>query len=131
MSIISAVTNAQADADRIVLGGYGYFGVCCDSVALLQTTLGEKRGTTIYPLLLGGGAKTCLMNAYREFARTHASYKKDAMRLRDSLQHLPCDIVVDDPGSCARRCLSSLPTKSIFTAVDAIRERLQQILQRA
>ncbi len=130
MSIISAVTNAQADADQIVLGGYGYFGVCCDSVALLQATLlNDTSATTIYPLLLGGGAKVCLSDAYEKFGAAHPAWKKDARRLRTSLCHLPCDIIVDDQRRCAMRCLSSLPTKSIFTAVDAIRRQLERVVQ--
>mmetsp|Transcript_6345 Transcript_6345/g.17541 ORF Transcript_6345/g.17541 Transcript_6345/m.17541 type:complete len:549 (-) Transcript_6345:55-1701(-) len=130
MSIISAVTNAQADADEVVMGGYGYFGVCCDSTALLQATLLEEaNATTIYPLLLGGGAKVCLTDAYEKFAAAHPPWRKDARRLRTILRRLPCDIVVDDQRWCAQRCLSSLPTKSIFNSVAAIRRQLERVAQ--
>ena len=129
MSIISAVTNAQADADEVVLGGYGYFGVCCDSTALLQATLmNDTDAMTIYPLLLGGGAKVCLTDAYEKFAAAHPAWRKDARRLRTSLGHLPCDIIVEDQSWCALRCLSSMPTQSIFTAVDGIRRQLERVV---
>lgn len=124
MSAISAVTNSCADVDSIVVGGYGFMGVCLDSVALLQHAL---TGTcTMYPLFLGGAGKTSLLDGYMEFEKQQPDYGEECAILRESLRQLPCDILVE-PGhavDAANRALASLPRSSIFASAESCKKDL-------
>lgn len=126
MTVISAVTNACADADNVVVGGYGFMGVCLDSVALLQHAL--TGSCTMYPLFLGGAGKTSLLDGYLEFGKDRADYSSEARILRTSLRQLPCDIVVEPSNAVdtADRALASLPPRSIFASVDSCKKDLRR-----
>ena len=124
MSAISAVTNSCADVDSIVVGGYGFMGVCLDSVALLQHAL---TGTcTMYPLFLGGAGKTSLLDGYMEFEKQQPDYGEECAILRASLRQLPCDILVEPCHAvdAANRALASLPRSSIFASAESCKKDL-------
>jgi hypothetical protein len=70
---IGLVVNKAADRLGVPNGGYGYFGVCNDSVAMVQAGLGEK--VTQYPCILAGAAKATISQAFevRFLAASHWS----------------------------------------------------------
>lgn len=125
MTVISAVTNAVADVDHVVLGGYGFMGVCLDSVALLQQAITGR--CTLYPLFLGGVAKTSLLDGYSKFEKEKSEYSRESQILRSSLQYLPCDILVEPRNAVdtAERALASLPQQSIFLSVESCKKDLK------
>lgn len=128
MTVISAVTNAVADIDNIVVGGYGFMGVCLDSVATLQHAL---TGTcSIYPLFLGGAAKMYALDGYAIFGKDNQEYAKESHALLHSLKQLPCDILVEPANviDTAQRAIASLPQRSIFAVVESCKHDLQDAL---
>lgn len=60
---LSSVINVTADRLRLPSGGYGFLGVCNDSVAMVQAALGEP--VTQFPCLLAGQAKTIIGSAVK------------------------------------------------------------------
>lgn len=128
ITCISAVSNCIADENHVVVGGYGFMGVCLDSVALLQQSL---TGTcSMYPLFLDGAAKMYLVQGYRIFEKENAMYREDAIALRESLIELPSDIIVppDKVSSTARRALQSLPEKSVFQCLESCKSQLRDAI---
>jgi hypothetical protein len=61
-TVIASATNIAADRLRLPNGGYGYLGVCNDSVAAVQAALGEE--VTMYPCILAGRAKATMSRTY-------------------------------------------------------------------
>ena len=131
MTVISCVTNLVADSNRIVLGGYGYMGVCLDSIAVLQQAL--TGSCTMYPLFLGGAAKMTLLDGYRMFQHHTCVYDKETSLLMRSLISLPCDLLVEprDAAKTARRALAALPEKSIFKSLADCKRDLQEAIDLA
>lgn len=62
-SAIASVTNVAADRLRLPNGGYGYLGVCNDSVAAVQAALGAP--VTMFPCILAGRAKATMARTYQ------------------------------------------------------------------
>jgi hypothetical protein len=60
---VAATVNCTADRLKLPNGGYGYLGVCNDSVAMVQASLQEE--VTLFPCILAGGAKTILGSAIK------------------------------------------------------------------
>ena len=128
ITCISAVSNCIADENHVVVGGYGFMGVCLDSIALLQHSL---TGTcSMYPLFLDGAAKMYLVQGYKIFERENATYREDAVALRESLIQLPSDIIVppDKISATATRALSSLPEKSVFQCLESCKAQLRDAI---
>ena len=124
---------------RVLQSIYGALGVCIDSVAAVQQVL---TGTcTLYPLILGGEAKIGLLTCYKWVQKKAAAggtdgkwkYDEEARKLRDALNALPCDGIVE-PGvaaATARRALACLPQRSVFAAVKRCRESLEAAIKAA
>jgi hypothetical protein len=131
MTVISCVTNLVADSNHIVLGGYGYMGVCLDSIAVLQQAL--TGSCTMYPLFLGGAAKMNLLDGYRMFQDYTCEYDKETKLLMRSLISLPCDLLVEprDAAKTARRALAALPEKSIFKSLADCKRDLHAVIELA
>lgn len=120
------------------MGGYGFLGVCVDSVAAIQHALfGE---CTLYPLLLGGEAKMRLLDVYHRIqllgARTNRAgwnYNTELEMLKKSIMVLPCDGIVEPHAvtSTVKRALHSLPERSVFKAVQKCRESMQRAIEMA
>ena len=122
------------------LGGYGFLGVCVDSVAAVQHALFGK--CTLYPLLLGGEAKMRLLDVYHRIqllgeqtnkACTGWKYNAEVKLLKQSIMALPCDGIVEPKAviSTVERALSSLPERSVFKAVSKCRESMQLAIDMA
>ena len=60
---LSAAVNISSDRLRLPSGGYGYLGVCNDSVAMLQAAMGEP--VTQFPCILAGQAKAVISAALK------------------------------------------------------------------
>ena len=135
----AAVLNVAGAEGHLLFGGYGALGVCIDSVAAVQQVL---TGTcTLYPLILGGEAKIGLLTCYKWVQKKAAAggtdgkwkYDEEARKLRDALNALPCDGIVE-PGvaaATARRALACLPQRSVFAAVKRCRESLEAAIKAA
>lgn len=61
-AIVSCVTNRMADVLNLPNGGYGYLGVCNDSVATIQAAMHEA--ITMFPCVWAGHAKTYMAESY-------------------------------------------------------------------
>lgn len=61
-AMVANVTNRLADEHNLPNGGYGYLGVCNDSVATVQAALSEP--VTMFPCILAGQAKIQMAKAY-------------------------------------------------------------------
>jgi hypothetical protein len=61
-AMIANVTNHLADEHQLPNGGYGYLGVCNDSVATIQAAMNEP--VTMFPCILAGQAKIQVLKAY-------------------------------------------------------------------
>jgi hypothetical protein len=61
-SCVAAVVNKAADRLGLPFGGYGYLGVCNDSVAMVQAGLGEQ--VTQFPCILAGAAKVTVSQTF-------------------------------------------------------------------
>ncbi len=111
--------------------GYGYVGVCVDSVAAIQQAM---CGTcTLFPLVLGGEAKLSLMSLYKAAREQGWEYGEEAASLQAALAALPCDAIQSpcSAAGAARRALACLPHSSVFAGVAACREMLQAALAAA
>lgn len=136
--LITAATcigNTAAQRHRLLFGGYGYSGVCLDSVALIQQALLGR--CTLYPLLLGGEAKFSLMQLYCQAQAVQGGstwqYAAEAAELGAALAALPCD-AIQEPRTAAdavRRALACLPQRSVFAAVAVCRRGLEASLKAA
>jgi hypothetical protein len=134
-TVISVVTNCTADLDHVVIGGYGYLGVCLDSVAAIQQALTGE--CTLYPLFLGGAAKMSVLDMYRRLreevkARTghEWEYSGESIVLSKAIRELPCDILTEptDVAATAQRALHSLPERSIFVSLRECKTELESVI---
>jgi len=134
-TVVSVVTNCTADLDHVVIGGYGYLGVCLDSVAAVQQALTGE--CTLYPLFLGGAAKMSVLDMYRRLreeikARTgnEWEYSDESIALSKAISELPCDILTEptDAAASARRALYSLPERSIFASLKECKRELESVV---
>lgn len=131
----AAVLNVAATRGQMMLGGYGFLGVCIDSVAAIQKAL--TGNCTLYPLILGGDAKMMLLDWYRclqqrakdiKVGQNYAwEYDKEALMLRSAIASLPCDGIVEANQviPTVQRALACLPSRSIFSGVDQCRQSLE------
>ena len=135
-TVVSVVTNCTADLDHVVIGGYGYLGVCLDSVAAIQQALTGE--CTLYPLFLGGAAKMSVLDMYRRLreeikARTghEWEYSGESIALSKAVSELPCDILTEptDAAATAQRALHSLPERSIFASLRECKRELESVIE--
>lgn len=137
ISASTAALNCASTDGQLLLGGYGYLGVCIDSVAVIQQALANE--CTMYPLLLGGTAKMMLLNAYESIQKKASKagsaweFHKEAELLRTAMIRLPCDGIVEPSAALgtARRALACLPKKSVFKAVKKCKVELEEALATA
>lgn len=133
--------------------GYGHIGVCVDSVAAIQQAM--LGSCTLFPLLLGGEAKSGLMSLYRDAqqpqqqhgeqqldggeqqqggkAAARWEYSDEAAALQAALAALPFDAIQEPTTAvnACRRALACLPERSPFAAVAMCRRSLQAALREA
>jgi hypothetical protein len=62
-TVIGSVINKCADRLNLPNGGYGFLGVCNDSVAMVQSGTGCP--VTQFPCILAGLAKTTMAAAFK------------------------------------------------------------------
>jgi hypothetical protein len=62
-TVIASVVNKSADRLKLPNGGYGFLGVCNDSVAMVQAGCGCP--VTQFPCILGGQAKVTIAAAFK------------------------------------------------------------------
>jgi hypothetical protein len=111
--------------------GYGYVGVCVDSVAAIQQAMCGS--CSLFPLVLGGEAKLTLMSLYKSLREQGWEYGAEAAVLQAALAALPCD-AIQSPQSAAgaaRRALACLPPTSVFQGVAECRSMLHAALEKA
>lgn len=131
----AAVLNVAATRGQMMFGGYGFLGVCIDSVAAIQKAM--TGDCTLYPLILGGDAKMRLLHWYRSLQQSAKDikagqgysweYDAEASMLRSAIASLPCDGIIEPGqiGPTVRRALACLPSRSIFLGVEKCRQSLE------
>lgn len=62
-AMVANASNRMADERHLPSGGYGYLGVCLDSVATIQAGLGQA--VTMFPCNISGQAKTRMAQTYQ------------------------------------------------------------------
>lgn len=67
-------------------GGYGYLGVCHDSVAIVQAAMQEP--VTLFPCLLAGQAEVMMSKMYK--VRRHPPLRHATRRSYDSFARVCC-----------------------------------------
>jgi len=131
-TVSSIALNITATRSRLPNGGYGYLGICMDSTASIQMALTGK--TTLFPLILGGQVKTCVMLLYKELeaelaAGGHPELASAAAALRLGISNLPTDIVHQpkDTADICGRLLAILPEKSPFALIARSRSKVRKL----
>lgn len=137
--IVSVLSNVASRDTGLAQGGYGYVGVCLDSVAIAQAAvLGE---TTIFPLLLSGQARTDLLSVahrmitnMRERDGADETMVKSTERVIGSILNLETDIDIPPRfvHAACQRLIQTLPDHScfklVYKATDEAR-KLQEFMQ--
>ncbi|KAJ8901735.1 hypothetical protein NDN08_003941 [Rhodosorus marinus] len=132
-SHIMNIYNYIATKWNLPVGGYGYSGVCLDSVALVQHSV--KGETTVFPIMIGGGVKVEIAQAIQDFfdhvsAAGQNEYKSIMRRIVSSLRQLPCDVLVEphELEDACIRMMKTIPEKSPFKVCVDARNMAQRVL---
>eukprot|EP00892_Ulva_mutabilis_P000379 jgi/Ulvmu1/10341/UM061_0024.1 len=131
-AMVATATNNTADELDLPNGGYGYLGVCHDSVAIVQAALQEE--VTVFPCLLAGQAETIMSRMYSEIHDTCMEQGNDeraavAEQVKHALLRTPCD-VVHEPTSmhdAIRRVAACTPPVTPFVTLERCREDLKKV----
>lgn len=130
MSVLSNV----ATRDRgLVQGGYGYVGVCLDSVAIVQAAVLGGGQTTIFPLLLTGQARSDLLNVARTMERrlrAGSPWRPALTAVVQAILNLDTDVDIPPKhasGAC-QRLLHTLPVESVFRQTHVARRQVEALM---
>ncbi|GBG31254.1 Hypothetical Protein FCC1311_074752 [Hondaea fermentalgiana] len=136
--VVSILSNVASRDTGLAQGGYGYVGVCLDSVAIAQAAvLGE---TTIFPLLLSGQARNDLLSVAHRMLENLENEKDKSPEQVDAVRKVISSILtletdIDIPPKFAHaactRLIQTLPAHSCFELVHratAQARKLQQFL---
>jgi hypothetical protein len=101
--LLGSVIDASAVQQQLALGGYGWTGVCNDSVGVIQYA--SRRRTTAYPLFMRDATLAAELTARTEDGaeRYHVEYA----RLKAAIAALPGD--VEPNASAYGRAFESIP----------------------
>jgi len=118
-TFMSLLANVASVESGLAIGGYGFLGVCLDSVALLQYAV--KGSSSLFPLLQAGQGRMILLQLALRINKTLGmeigGSPLDA--LTHALLELETDIDIPPKRvkpSC-ERMLATLPVKSVFKLV--------------
>jgi hypothetical protein len=137
-SVMSVLSNVAAQQTSLAMGGYGFLGVCLDSVAVLQLAIGAK--CTIFPLLLSGQARAIMLSVAQRMRAALArrrqpglarpSPEEDTVRnVQLALVQLHSDIDVPPKyvSDTCDRLVASLPPRSLFAIVAKARAQAAEL----
>jgi len=131
-SILSVLSNTAARDKGLVEGGYGYNGVCLDSVAIVQAAVFGQ--TSIFPLLFSGQARMDLLNLARKLDNKmspHSMYKGTLKRVVSATVNLDTDIDITPRQSikACKRLEQTLPAHSVFKLAHKARMQANHLMR--
>lgn len=129
-SHVMNVYNYVGSKWNLPMGGYGYTGVCLDSVALLQRAIFGH--TTVFPILVGGTVKVEIAQVFNLF-RKHMidpEFAASVKVIQNALFQLPCDIVIEphELENACERILKTIPEGTPYQIAISGRADAQFIL---
>jgi len=132
-SALSVIQNTAAKVGELGMGGYGYLGVCLDSVAICQYAVMKK--TTIFPLLLCGQPRMLIINVARKIRagmqsqNQNTSFEAVVTNIIRAIVNLSTDVDIPPKNICDAldRIEKSMPSKSIFSLVKISRKQASEL----
>lgn len=131
---LSAVNNELVSKLGLAAAGYGYTGVCNDSVAIVEGATFGLDKISVFPLLLAGQARTDIIQMIKERMLSSPPQQRYALeRIQQAVTNMPCDIDTT-PGevkdTCRRIC-AMLPKEENcpFELPSIVRRQTQEHFQ--
>jgi len=129
--LMSIMTSVASRREGLVGGGYGYTGVCLDSVAVVQAAVFGD--TSIFPMLLSGQARTDILKIAIQ-AKNELAKSREAVgaleKIINSIVHLDTDIDITPKHTkdACRRILATLPDDSMYELIGKGRKQCMEVM---
>jgi len=129
-TMTSVIVNKCAAESQLMLGGYGYTGLCLDSVGIVEMAVDSS--CSVFPLLMCGQARVALQHSIAHDLEDYSDYSIEMRKaLLDAVANLPSDVVIGPkelPDAC-RRLISSNPGqgKSVFRQLNKCYRQIREL----
>ena len=128
---LSAINNELVSELGLAAAGYGYTGVCNDSVALVEAATFGLENLSVFPLLLAGQGRTDMIRLVKKRIPSSKARQRHALqRILAAIENLPCDIdtTPKEVKDTCRRICAMLPEEEDcpFELISVVRRQTQE-----